>query len=428
VLLSPYARLGYAYDTLDEATETGAGTDSLTYLEQSFSTFQLAIGMRGESRHAMRFGWVEPRGFIEYQHNFEGDRPATLVYADQIRGPRFSVAPSSIERDALSIGLGSDFVFRNGTRLGVDYEVLLLSSNESSQALRFWLSKDFDGKRVTLPGSASASSLFKNPVQVEAGYAWVDNLNRTREADRLSDSVYSLKVSQGRTYPLSSNSRFVARWLLDAVKLHTYSGLDHLSGGLNGELQYRSSGSFGTPTFGLFARAALDEYDSGERDGYRYSFGVNVRKSLTDRLHLFAALARNDRNADSVVFDGHHYSARLNFDYSIGRAGVLYLGGEYREGDSVSSTSAPLTATSTPDDAYDDRALFASRYDARTALLTLGYNWSLGRRDSIDISWTRAHSEPTGGQTFLASGPYGGGGGSRSYTADKYSIFYLMRF
>jgi outer membrane autotransporter protein len=82
VLLSPYARLDYAYDTLDEATETGAGTDSLTYLEQSFSTFQLAIRMRGESRHAMRFGWVEPRGFIEYQHNFEGDRPATLVYAD----------------------------------------------------------------------------------------------------------------------------------------------------------------------------------------------------------------------------------------------------------------------------------------------------------------------------------------------------------
>jgi outer membrane autotransporter protein len=302
-LLSPYARLDYAYDTLDQVTETGAGTDSLTYLEESFSTFQLALGIRGESRHAMRFGWIEPRAFIEYQHNFEGDRPATLVYADQARGPRFSVSPSSIVRDALYVGLGSDLVFRNGTRLGLDYELELLASDESSQALRLWLSKDFDGKRVTLPAAASASSLFKNPVRVEAGYAFEDNLNRTREADRLSDSVYSLNISQGRTFSLSPNSRFVARWLLDGVKLHTYSGLDHLSGGLNGELQYRSSGSFGTPTFGLFARAALDEYDSGQRDGYRYSFGVNVRKSLTDRLHLFAALARNDRNADSVVFE-----------------------------------------------------------------------------------------------------------------------------
>ncbi|MDX1513006.1 MAG: autotransporter domain-containing protein [Gammaproteobacteria bacterium] len=424
-LLSPYARIDYAHDSLEETTETGAGTESLTYLEQDFSTFQVAVGLRAESAHPTRFGWVEPRAFIEYRHDFEGERPATVLYADEPGGPAFSVAPSAISRDALHVGIGNDFVFRRGTRLGIDYEFELLSSLDSSQAIRFWLSHSLDGKLETRP--PIDSDLFRNPVRVEAGYTWDDNLNRTREPDKLYDHIYSLNVSQGAEFPITSHSRFLARWFADAVKLHTYSGLDRFSGGVQGKLQYRPSGSFSAPTYGLFARAVFDEYDSGPRDGYRYSFGIEFSKPLTDRIHLFAALARNARNANAAVFDGEEYSGRMRVGYSLRRWGSVYLSGEYREGDAVSSASAALTSNSMPDSVYDGRIRFASRYEARTALLTLGYSLPLGRRDSIDFSWTRAHSEPTGGQAFLASGPYGSGG-SRSYTADQYSIFYLMQF
>ena len=426
MLLAPYMRFDYAGNTLDQSTESGAGTESLTYLEETFSTFQLAMGMRVESTHPMRFGWIQPRASVEYRRDLEGASTTTLRYADEPTGLRFSVAPASIERDALHFGIGSGFVFRRGARLDVDYEVQLLSSLESSQALRFLLTKEFDGAPTAMP--AAPSRPFKPPIRIEAGYSWDDNLNRAREADKLYDHVYSLNVGQGTAFPLSRHSRLVARWFLEGVKLHTHLELDRVSGGAHGEVQYRPSGAFGAPTFGLFARAARDEYDSGSRDGYRYSFGVNARKSLTDRIGMFAAVARNARNANAAVFDGHDYSARVHFDYSLGRSGALYLGGEYREGDSVSSTNAPLTADSMPDDAYDGRSLFASSYEARTRLFTLGYNWPLGRRDSIDLSWTRAYAEPTGGQSFLAAGPYGGAGASRSYIANRYSLFYLMRF
>lgn len=425
-LVSPFLRFDYAHDRLDRATETGAGTASLTYLQQSFPTFQLAMGLRAESAHRTRFGWVEPRAFVEYRHDFEDGRPANLVYADQPSGPVFSVAPSAIERDTMHVGLGTDIVFRQGMRLGVDYEIQLLSSLESSQTLRFRLLKEFGGVRATPP--PTAPSLFENPVTVKARYTWDDNLNRTRTADKLYDHIYSLNVGQQMIFPLTTNSRLVARWFIDAVKLHTYSGLDHLSGGVQAMVRYRPSRALGAPTFGLFARAVLDGYDSGARDGYRYSVGVDLRTPLTDRINLFAALTHNARNANAQVFDGHHIAGQLRLNYSLRRAGTLYASGEFREGDSVSSASAPLTANSMADDAYDGRTLFASRYDARTALMTFGYSLPLGKRDSLDFSWTRAHAEPTGGQSFLAAGPYGGAGGSRSYTVNRYSIFYLLRF
>jgi hypothetical protein len=159
------------------------------------------------------------------------------------------------------------------------------------------------------------------------------------------------------------------------------------------------------------------------RSGQRYSVGANMRQSLTDRIHLFAALAANSRNAESAVFDGRDYAGRFNLDYAVDREGTLYLGGEYRRGDTV--TSAPdlpayeaIAKVDAPDDAFADRGLVAYRYEAKTVLWTLGYNRRLGPNDSIDLWWRRAESTPT------ATGPLG----TSRYSANQYSISYLIRF
>ena len=108
---------------------------------------------------------------------------------------------------------------------------------------------------------------------------------------------------------------------------------------------------------------------------------------------------RNERHAQSEVWDLVDYSARLNLDYSLGRSGTVYLTGEYRRGDTVSDGHATLVNVSLAkvfvlDDAFPDKQLFAYRSDARTWLSTVGYNLPLGQRTSIDISASRSNPPP----------------------------------
>lgn len=435
LLLSPYGRFDFSIDRLKQSTETGAGLSALTYFDQTLRTFSLSLGLRAESQHQTNFGWALPRLRVELKHDFQDDRPATIAYADQFAGSIYSVTPIGVNRNALLTGIGSDFLLPNGIKFGIDYQLQRSFGTDRSQAIRIWLSKELDGKK-SLPtlGWASSAKMFADPVVVEAGYAWNDNLNRASNAtDKLSDSVYSLNVSKAAIFPVTNHTRLVVTGLLNGEKHYSYHGLDRISGGIQGELQHRTSGAFDAPTFGIFGRTSIEDFDSQLRDGYRASLGVTARQSLTERINAFGALERNVRSAESAVFDTKDYAARFNLDYSLGQSGLLYFGGEYRRGDAVTSAPASsnylaIAKVSAPDDAYGSRQFEAYRYEARTVSWTLGYNRPLGPRDSLDFSWRRAESTATGPVNLAA---YLGTAEPRnipSYTTNLYSIAYLMRF
>jgi len=424
LLLSPYGRLDFARDRLKPYTESGAGLNALTYFEQTLPTLQFALGLRAESVHETGFGWALPRLRIEFRHDVKGERAASLAYADLPGSPIFSITPSTDRRSALLLGLGSDFVLRSGLRLGVDYQIQRLSGVDHSQALRVWLAKELDGRGFA-PAAASAP-LFSNPMRVEASIQWDDNISRASDgSDKLSDRVYGLNVGQSYFVPLGERMRLVASGFLSGDKFAHTPGLDRFSGGGQGELQYRAAGEFFTPIFGLLGRIAFDEYAGQLRSGHRYALGVTYRQALSDRIELFAALTGTGRNAENDVFDGKDYGARFNLDYALGRAGALYLGGEYRRGDTVSSMRPPAGYTPpakamAPDDAFGGNAFTAYRLEAKTTLWTLGYNLPLGARDSLDLSGRRVRS--------TATGAAGGGAGNSRYTATQLSLAYLMRF
>ena len=161
------------------------------------------------------------------------------------------------------------------------------------------------------------------------------------------------------------------------------------------------------------------------RDGYRTALGVSWRQPLTDRLELFAALAHNERYADSAVFTTRDNSGRLNLDWAVGPRSLLYVGAEYRRGDIV-STGRPtledvdIAKVLVADDAYPGKNFFSYKFEGRTWLTTLGYNLGLGPRDSLDFSWRRAESTPSLRPSFATS--------ASSYIANQYSIVYLTRF
>jgi uncharacterized protein YhjY with autotransporter beta-barrel domain len=425
LLLSPYGRFDFSVNRLKQTSETGVGQFSLTYFDQTDRTLRTAVGLRAESSHATEWGVAKPRIRFEYQHGFQGSGSARIAYSDLLGGPNYSVTPNTTDRNSILLGVGSSLAMRNGLTFGIDYQIMRSFAQETSQAVRFTVSKELDGK-------GSSASLLPNfdesrpslGIRVDAGYMYDRNVSRGRDsAEKLSDQSYSLDLSKGWIFPVTSNTRAVLAVSGGAEKFHSYEGLSRLFGGVLGEFQYRTSGDYSAPTFAVFARATGEQFESYLRDGYRYAIGVSARKPLTDRITLFGAITHNERVAQSAVFTGRDNSVRFNVDYAATPTSTLYLTGEYRRGDTVSSglpslASVNIAKVLARDDAFND-GLFAYRLEAQTVLATVGYNMPFGPRDSLDFSYRRVQST-----SVESPAPYG----RSRYSTDQLSLSYLLRF
>jgi hypothetical protein len=211
---------------------------------------------------------------------------------------------------------------------------------------------------------------------------------------------------------------------IETEQFRSYTGLSHISGGGEAEFMYRTSGDFGAPTFGIFARFTDDAYESTLRDGTRSSAGLTFRMPVTDRINCFAALSDNVRAANTEVFNTQDVSFRTNLDYQINMKQAFYVTGEYRKGDIVSSAQGTLkaldmAAVTTPDDVFKSPQFQDYRMKGKTSLLTLGYNVSLGTKDSLDFSWRGVLSKPDFTPDFSSPA---------SYSDSQYSAVYLMIF
>jgi len=281
------------------------------------------------------------------------------------------------------------------------------------------------------PASAHAAgySEFLDSVQfrgfrAEASYTTDSNVTRAPAGDALSDRILGVRVSAGGVIPLSTRTRVAVQGFAGIQKFGTYTGLSNNFIGTQGDFFFRSSGEFTAATYGAFVRTAKEEYESTLRDGYRHAFGVTVQKPLTDRVQLFGALTRNISDGKSTVFDARSTSMRGNADWSLSRWDTVYLGADYRTGDSVSTVSrndpirtlgfADAASAIIPDDAFNDTTRDAYRLKAHTLIATLGYNRAFGERHALDVSLRRAQSSVQNADL--------------KYTANQISVAYLGRF
>ena len=422
LLVSPYGRLDFSADRLDSVSESGVGIHALTFGEQDQKSSQAVLGVRAESRHETDFGFAQPRARVEYRRELGDASSAQLWYSD-LPGEVYSIMPTGTSRNALLLGVGADLVFRGGLKVGLDYMAQRTAGASNNQGVRVMVTQELGAG--TPPPWRFEPRLFRYSVNTDFSLSYDDNVNRAREApNRLEDSVFSMSANVSRAWPVASNMRFQATGLVSGEKFRTYNGLGRFSGGAQGELQYRTSGAFDATTFALVGRGLYEQYESHYRTGPRYFVGFNARRALTDRIELFAELGHNWRYGNSEVFNWRDYAAKLNIDYALGRKGILYLSGEYRRGDSVSSGPPSLAVGAAdvfvPDDAFEDQGFIAYRIDGTTLLGTIGLNYPLGARDSLDMSWRRVEGKAKKKLTF-ESGPL-------KYIDNQYSIMYLMRF
>jgi hypothetical protein len=263
-------------------------------------------------------------------------------------------------------------------------------------------------------------------VLIDAGVRADNNVSRSRGDDRLSDTIWLFTATKSHVIPLTPQTRISLSGLAGAERFTRYDGLSQVFAGLQGEFQYRASGEFSAPTWGIYGRAVAEAYESRLRDGYRYTAGVRVLQPLTDRIDLLGALTYNRRDGRSKVFDGDDYSARFNLDYAVSGKSTFYLGGEYRRGDAVSSAPQELdyvdiAQASVLDDAFPNSGRWAYRFKARTEIATLGYNLGLDEDQSLDFTLRWARSTALDRPTYA-------GANSVRYSDRQAGVAYLIRF
>ncbi|MEO8104137.1 MAG: autotransporter outer membrane beta-barrel domain-containing protein, partial [Betaproteobacteria bacterium] len=432
-LLSPYARLDFSSDRLNQSSETGAGQYALTYFAQTTPSLQGVLGLRAEALNPTSYGWVTPRARVEYRREFQGERDASIAYADLAGGPRFVLNTAGLARNTLLVGLGADFIRRGGLTIGLDYQLQHNFSKDSIQGIRLNFTQDLDAL-----GSPSALRGFFNiptkpeKIQFDASFMFDNNVTRAKaDSDKRYDRAYSVNVGKGFVFTFEDdddpreNLRATATVTLGGEKFQIYDGLSRAIAGVEGDIQYRTSSAFDAVTFAAFGRASVERYRSELRNGYRYTIGVSARQSLTDRIDIFGALSHNERSGKSSVFTNRDNAFRVNLDYSLSDREVLYATGEYRRG-TIFSTGRPtldnldVADVFVLDDAFSGGQYFSYRFDASTVISTLGYNLGFSPRHSLDVSWRRARSTPREKAAVST--------GSSSYVADQYSIIYLIRF
>ena len=286
---------------------------------------------------------------------------------------------------------------------------------------------------VGLSGSATAADPSETPsVRLEASYTWDNNVNRGTAADTLKDRALGVRATATAALSTSTHTRALLQGFLGTERFHTYNGLSRNFIGGQADLQYRAAGDFGRATYGMFYRFQAEDYDSALRDGYRHALGVSVLKPWTDRIQLLAALTEFITDASSTVFDTKSTSLRGNVDWSLNNWNVIYMGADYRHGDSVSTVCRNCdlirtlgllnTATSSvQDDAFGDTVRDAYKLKANTWIFSLGYNLAFTGRQSLDLSWRRVLSK---GLNPVAPATQS----DINYYVTQYSLAYLARF
>lgn len=432
VLISPYGRLDFSSNKLKDGSESGAGQYALNYFGQTANSLQGAIGVRAESLHATSFGAATPRVRLEYRREFQNTGDSSVGYADLAGGPRFTFKNPGLARNQLAFGLGSDFIRRDGIKIGFDYEVTHGFNRDTNQSFRLNFTKDLDGRGAPFALSAlSLTPVRPADIQIEAGYNFDDNVTRSKlAADKLIDRSASVSGGKGFVFKFENSdneflrkTRVIVTGSAGAEKFQNYDGLSRANAGLQGEVSYRPSAEFSAPTFALTAQGTGEYFRSDLRRGYRASLGLSVRGPITDRVNYLIGVAHNQRFARSDVFSGRENAVRGTLDYALTPNEVIYLNGEYRRGHFVSSGRGTLEDLAIADVFVVDDALpgfFTYRTQGNTFLSTLGYNLGFGERHSLDFSWRRVQSTPNFRPSFATS--------PKDYIVDQYAIVYLIRF
>lgn len=123
-LFMPYGRLEFVRATLDGYREQGDPIYALRYDDQTLRSGSANLGLRADYRRRTEWGLFAPQLRVEYQQEIEGDRSATLRYADWAQGPAYRADVRGYGRRRWELGLGALFENHSDWRFTLGYRAV----------------------------------------------------------------------------------------------------------------------------------------------------------------------------------------------------------------------------------------------------------------------------------------------------------------
>ena len=260
-------------------------------------------------------------------------------------------------------------------------------------------------------------------VDTELSYTSDSNVSRAQaDSDIRADRILGIGVGVGFKQSLGTNTRMLYRGFVRGEGFAENTRLNNANAGAAVTFQYRFSGRLLAPTFGVFGKVSVADYQSAIRSSSFYTAGLSFNKNLTDRFAATLVLSGTARDSDSLVFDTREGSLLFNLDYQTRSGSAIYLTYNFLGGDTV-STGAPTLAivdaakAIVADDTFGGAAAnqFAYRLLAHTQVVTLGFNFPIAAHHALDVSARYAHAQATANAGI-------------TYDRTLFSLAYLAQF
>lgn len=227
-----------------------------------------------------------------------------------------------------------------------------------------------------------------------------DNLNLAAN-DTYAIDDNSAIASAGLSLSENLNRHSIINYFskFEYQQFNEYENLNNATATFGVKFRHKAKLGFTDPTLILSFDGKLIDSKTDIRDSTQYNFGIAFSRRHTTTLSSRFGLNTNIRESKSRSFDTKDIRFFANADLALSNASTLYSTYSFIDGDSVASLQQnnALGVISLAEEIDIDLAYgnnyFSYRIPTTTNVLTLGFNHSIARKQSLDLSILAVHSD-----------------------------------
>lgn len=250
---------------------------------------------------------------------------------------------------------------------------------------------------ILLSATTQAFADAENNINIDASVSHDDNLNRTPNHEFAFASLFATAGVGYNHNRVINNSSFIDYHL--NLKYEDYqdtSGLNNteLTSGVSYHL--KPSPGFTKATYIFKGDIRIADFETDIRDRTAYEASAIMSFWATNTVSIRTGVTARMRDSDSRVFDTIDYRLFINSDIILNRQSTLYATLNLLSGDLVSSVAQEDTngnildfVRQAEDIEFDPTFadnMVAYKVDTDVAAMTIGFNYVIARKQSLDLS------------------------------------------
>jgi hypothetical protein len=260
-------------------------------------------------------------------------------------------------------------------------------------------------------------------INMELSATRDDNLNRNiQSSNEISDVFTTAGIGIHQVHPISLFDFISYGAHIKYEYFNEVDGLNNVEATASVKYNYKPYTGFNQPVYIFSADIGVIDSATDIRDASIYIFGITLSSWITNTLSARGGASYRIKDSDSRVFDNKDARFFINADLLLNNKVTSYLTFNYINGQTVSTidinnTPIEILNMVDPADIEFDPTFgadqLAYRFDSKTRFLTLGINYALAQKHSLDLSLRNVHSRA---------------GGGIDYDTTQWSLSYLLSF